>query len=70
MKLYILKHKNTANNMLNFYPLSLADKLEPNGMYPIAVHAFFKRKEAIKYIESIWEPDIIKYYELISVEIK
>ena len=68
MKLYIWKHKNTANNMLNFYPLSKARATEPNGIYPIACHAFFKKKEAKKYLNEIgWDKDVQKYYELITL---
>ena len=70
MKLYIWKHKNSANRYWNFYPLSKCEKVGENGIDPIASHAFFKRKNAIKYLEEIgWEPSVRAYFELITVEV-
>ena len=70
MKLYIWKHKDTAMSQMNFYPLSLSEEISPNGMYGIAVHAFFKRKEAIKYLKKIgWPKQIQEYYELLTINL-
>jgi hypothetical protein len=68
MKFYVWKRRNTANNMMNYYPLSKCYQLQ-TGIVPVAVHAFFKKKDAIKYIKSIWSDDIIKLYELQTIHV-
>ena len=35
MKLYIWKHKNTANTPQNFYPLAKVREIKPNGFDPV-----------------------------------
>jgi len=68
MKLYIWKHKNTAMQPYNFYPLAKLRKVEPDGFYAISAHAFFKKKDAKKHLDEIgWGKDIQKYYELVTI---
>lgn len=71
MKLYIWKHKDTAMQPYNFYPLAKAIEVGDNGFYAISVHAFFKKKDAIEHLKEIgWDKETRELYELISVEIK
>lgn len=56
MKLYIWKHKDTAMQPYNFYPLAKIKQISENGFYAISCHAFFKRKDAIAYLDEIgWD---------------
>lgn len=68
MKFWIWKRKG-GNWDGNYYPLSKMEKVEPNGFIPIAVHAFFRKKEALTYINSIGcDKWTIDGYELVSFE--
>lgn len=70
MKLYIWKHRGTAMRIENFYPLSKSAGSSPNTLYPVAAHAFFRKKEAKLFLDEIgWDKDVQEYYELITVEL-
>jgi hypothetical protein len=70
MNLYIWKHKGAIREA-NFYPLSKAEAVGENGLRGIACHAFFRKKDAIQYINSNgWGDHAKKYYELLKVEVK
>lgn len=70
MKLYIWKHKDTANIPQNFYPLAKLKKVGNNGFYAISAHAFFKRKDAIAHLDEIgWDKNTKDMYKLLTVEI-
>jgi len=64
MKFYIWKHKDTADRATNYYPLSKVVSVK-DGMYGVAVHAFFKRKDAIEYLKSIYDESIRDLFELV-----
>lgn len=68
MKLYIWKHRG-ALRAENFYPLSRAIQVGENVFYGEASHAFFKKKDAIKYLEELYEKDIRDNFELLTIDL-
>lgn len=69
MKLYIWKHKG-ANRPINFYPLSKAETIGKGVMRPIAVHAFFTKRDAKEYMKTLSWGECTEYYEIISIDLK
>jgi hypothetical protein len=69
MKLWIWKHKGAYRDS-NFYPLSKSETLSDYSIRPIAVHAFFRRKDAVRYMQSLNWGSGVEFYELISVDPK
>lgn len=70
MKLYIWKHNGYAVRQTNFYPLSKSEQLKKGSFRGLAVHAFFRRKDAIKHLEeSGWDKWTRDRYELVTVEV-
>ena len=68
MKLYIWKYKDAAMRMENFYPLSRSSGQQ--YVSPIAVHAFFRKRDAKAYLNEIgWEKWVQENYELVAIEL-
>ena len=67
MKIYLVKHKDTANRLYNLEAYCDIEKME-DGFYVKSVQAFLKKKHAQEYIDSLDET-VRKYREIIAMEI-
>lgn len=53
MKLWVIQRRDTASRWYNYCGWSLKDETE-SGLHLKAIHAFFRKREAVAYLQDVY----------------